>query len=77
MTPLKILSSLAFICRPAAGKELTSKVTSVGAWDKGVIFPVGRITIKKSEPYHMALRAATAANWGGLQVFNITIKRVQ
>jgi hypothetical protein len=56
-------------------KELTGKAPSAGGWGKGVIFPAGKITIEKAGEYPVALRAGTAANWGGFQLFNVTLKK--
>ena len=58
-------------------KELTGKAPSAGGWSKGVIFPVGKITIEKAGVYPVALRAGSDANWGGFQLFNVTLKRIQ
>ena len=57
-------------------KELSGKAPSAGGWGKSVIFPLGKITIDKAGVYPVVLRAGTNENWGGLQVFNITLKRV-
>ena len=58
-------------------KELTGKAPAAAAWNKGVVFPVGKITIEKAGVYPITLRAGTNKNWGGLQLFNVTLKRVQ
>jgi hypothetical protein len=58
-------------------KELTGKAPDAGGWGKGQTFSVGKITINKVGVYPVALRAGTTENWGGLQVFNVTMKRVQ
>jgi hypothetical protein len=60
-----------------AEKELTGKAPSAGGWGKGVVFPVGKVTIEKAGVYPVALRAGTKENWGGLQIFNVTLKRIQ
>lgn len=57
-------------------KELTGKAPAAGGWDKGVVFPAGKITIEKPGIYPVALRAGTKENWGGLQLINVTLKRV-
>ena len=56
--------------------ELTGKAPSAGGWGQGQVFPAGKITIEKAGVYPVSLRAGTNANWGGLQVFNVTLKRV-
>jgi alpha-L-fucosidase len=58
-------------------KELAGKAPNAGGWGKGQNFPAGKVTIEKAGIYPVALRAGTATNWGGLQVFNVTMKRVQ
>jgi hypothetical protein len=57
-------------------KELTGKAPAAAAWDKGVEFQAGKISIDKTGIYPVILRAGTEANWGGLQIFNVTLKRV-
>ena len=37
-------------------KELTGKAPSAAAWNKGVVIPVGKITIEKAGVYPVALR---------------------
>jgi alpha-L-fucosidase len=58
-------------------KELTGKAPSAGGWGKGLVFPAGKISIDKAGVYPVVLRAGTTENWGGLQLFNVTLKRVQ
>jgi alpha-L-fucosidase len=58
-------------------KELTGKAPAAGGWGKGVVFPAGKITIEKAGVYPVALRAGSKENWGGLQVFNATLKRMK
>ena len=58
-------------------KELTGKAPAAAAWNKGVVFPAGKITIEKAGIFPVALRAGTTANWGGLQLFNVTLKRMK
>ena len=58
-------------------KELTGNAPAAGGWAQGVVFPAGKITIEKAGVYPVALRAGSDANWGGLQIFNVTLKRVQ
>jgi alpha-L-fucosidase len=57
-------------------KELTGTAPSSGEWGKGVVFPAGTITIDKAGVYPVTLRAGSTQNWGGLQIFNVTLKRV-
>lgn len=57
-------------------KELTGKAPAAGSWDKGVVFPVGKITIEKPGIYPVTLRAGANENWGGLQLLNVTLKRI-
>ena len=57
--------------------ELTGQAPAAGGWDKGVVFPAGKITIDKAGVYPVALRAGSPDNWAGLQIFNVTLKRVQ
>jgi putative transposon-encoded protein len=57
-------------------KELTGKAPAAGGWGKGEVVPVGKITIEKPGIYPVTLRAGTNENWGGLQLFNVTLKRV-
>jgi hypothetical protein len=42
-----------------------------------VVFPAGKITIEKAGVYPVALRAGSNENWGGLQVFNLTLKQMK
>jgi hypothetical protein len=58
-------------------KELTGKAPAAAAWNKGVVFPVGKLTIDKAGIYPVVLRAGAKENWGGLQLFNLTLKRIQ
>ena len=58
-------------------KEWIGNAPAASEWDKGVVFPAGKITIEKAGVYPVALRAGTNKNWGGLQIFNVTLKRVQ
>lgn len=58
-------------------KELTGNAPTAGGWGKGVVFSAGKITIKKAGVYPAALRAGSDANWGGLQLFNVSLKRIQ
>ena len=58
-------------------KELIGKAPSAGGWANGVVFPAGKVTIQKAGVYPVALRAGATENWGGLQLFNITLKRVK
>ena len=58
-------------------KALTGKAPAADGWGKGVVFPAGKITIEKAGVYPMALRAGTNENWGGLQLFNVTLKRMR
>ena len=64
-------------CLQIGEKELTGNAPSAGGWGKGGVFPVGKITIEMAGVYPVALRAGASENWGGLQIFNITLKRVQ
>ena len=57
-------------------KELAGKAPTAAAWDTGVVFPAGKIIIEKAGVYPVALRAGSAANWGGLLLHNITLTRV-
>ena len=57
-------------------KVMVGNAPSAGGWGKGVVFPVGKVTINKGGVYPVALRAGSDANWGGLQIFNITLKRI-
>ena len=58
-------------------KTLAGNAPSAPAWGKSVVFPVGKITIEKAGVYPVALRAGTDTNWGGFQLFNVTLKRIQ
>jgi len=58
-------------------QELTGNAPAAGGWNKGVVFSAGKVTIKKAGVYLVALRAGTNENWGGLQIFNITLKRMK
>jgi alpha-L-fucosidase len=58
-------------------KELTGTAPAAGGWSKGVIFSAGKITIEKAGVYPVALRAGSKENWGGLQIFNATLKRTK
>ena len=58
-------------------QELTGKAPSAGGWGKGRVFPAGKITIEKAGVYPVALHAGSDANWGGLQIFNVTMTSVQ
>ena len=59
-------------------KELIGNAPSAGGeWNKGVVFPAGKITIEKAGVYPVALRAGSNENWGGFQFFNATLKRVK
>ena len=57
-------------------KLLAGKAPTADAWDTGVVFPAGKITIEKAGVYPVALRAGSDTNWGGFQLFNITLKNV-
>ena len=58
-------------------KELAGTAPGAGGWGKGEVFPVGKITIDKAGVYPVALRAGSNENWGGLQFFNVTLKRMK
>jgi hypothetical protein len=57
-------------------KELTGNAPAVD-WSKGVVIPAGKITIEKAGVYPVALRAGSNENWGGFQLFNVTLKRTK
>ena len=56
-------------------KKLAGNAPAAGGWAKRVVFPAGKITIEKPGVYPVALRAGTNSNWGGLQLFNVTLRR--
>ena len=58
-------------------KVLSGNAPAAPAWNKGVVFPVGKITIEKPGIYPVTLRAGAKENWGGLQLFNVTLKHGQ
>jgi alpha-L-fucosidase len=58
-------------------KELTGQAPNAGGWGKGVAFAAGKITIDKAGVYPVTLRSGSKDNWGGLQVFNVTLKRMK
>ena len=58
-------------------KDLTGNAPSAGGWAQGQVFPAGKITIEKAGVYPVALRAGTKENWGGFQLFNVTLKRLK
>jgi hypothetical protein len=58
-------------------KDLTGKAPAAAAWNKGVVFPAGKVTIEKAGVYPVALCAGTNENWGGFQLFNVTLKRMK
>ena len=58
-------------------KELAGKASVTAEWDKGTVFPAGKITIEKAGVYPVALRAGSNENWGEFLLENITLKRVK
>jgi alpha-L-fucosidase len=59
-------------------KKLAGKAPAAAAWNKGIVFYAGKVTIEKAGIYPVALRAGTDAHWGGIQLINnITLKRIE